>query len=72
VGSEKRLVEHIEDYLEGRSENSHCQVEKEEEVILSESHKNSKDISYHQGFLTEEEDQRHNMIIGGLLGKASK
>jgi hypothetical protein len=41
-------------------------VGKEEEVRLFESLKNSKESSDQQGVLTEEEDQRHILIIGGI------
>jgi hypothetical protein len=42
-------------------------VGKEEELRLFESLKNSEErISYQQGVLTEEEDQRHILIIGGI------
>jgi hypothetical protein len=67
VGNEKILVEDLTDYQEGRSENSDFQVGKEEEVTLSESLKKLEEASDHQGMLTEEEDQRHILIIGGII-----
>jgi hypothetical protein len=62
MGSVKDLI----DCQEGRSENSNFQVGKEDEMRLSESLMNSERSSDQKEVLTEEEDQRHILIIGGI------
>jgi hypothetical protein len=65
VGNEKILVGDIMNCQDDRDASPSFQVGVED-MRLSKSIMNSEVSSYHQRLLTEEEDQRHFLIIGGI------